>query len=181
MGVRVQLGHAPGVKCSNPGDVVPKFTVLHTNGIHVVHVRFCRCEGAASRHVQLLRTRWWPATSQSTQTAATMELMRTFRVLNLQARANATDFYRSFVILTDDSRMLDLPVRTCWVSSIQTLTVFIPRIAWTSFDLWCTLGGWFSSSGRVGGLCWLVDERAHHRAASHSHVVHALILASIFR
>jgi hypothetical protein len=35
-----------------------------------------------------------------------------FRVLNLQARANATDFYWSLVILTDEGRTADVPVRS---------------------------------------------------------------------
>jgi hypothetical protein len=56
-------------------------------------------------HVQLLCNHWWPATAQRPRTVATLELLKTFRILNLQARANATDFYRSLEYLTHGSRL----------------------------------------------------------------------------
>jgi hypothetical protein len=92
-------------RCPHPGDHIQDFTVLHTTGIHVIDLSFCGCREAATNHVQLLRNHWWPATAQRPCTVATLELLKTFQILNLQARANATDFYRSLEYLTHESRL----------------------------------------------------------------------------
>jgi hypothetical protein len=105
LGLRVRVGHEDHAQCPHPRDRVKNFTVLHMTGIHVVDLQFCGCTGAPAKHVQLLRSHWWPATTHSPHTAATMELLRTFRIINLQARANATDFYRSLEYLTHENRL----------------------------------------------------------------------------
>ena len=65
LGLNVQLGHPIGEQCHRPRSV-PKdeFVVLHNNGIHVVCLAFCGCETAETLSRQLLRIRWFPATSE---------------------------------------------------------------------------------------------------------------------
>ncbi|KAJ7896110.1 hypothetical protein B0H14DRAFT_2198637, partial [Mycena olivaceomarginata] len=43
LGLRVQLGHLPGTRCSEPIQLHKSFTVLHINGIHHVMVDACDC------------------------------------------------------------------------------------------------------------------------------------------
>jgi hypothetical protein len=117
LGVHIQLGHGLGGDCLAYGEAIPHFTVMHTNGIHVVNLRFCACHGAPSKHVQLLCSQWWPATTAQPRTAATVELLQTFRALNLQARANATDVYCLLELLSNEDGEEELPVST----SIQLL------------------------------------------------------------
>jgi hypothetical protein len=85
--------------------------VIASNGIHRVNIDFCGCANAPNQHIQLLETRWCPSTPISPQTAATMEVLRTFHVLNLQSRVPPTDFYRSLERMTDGQRLENLPVR----------------------------------------------------------------------
>jgi hypothetical protein len=105
LGLCIRVGHKAVHCCPHPGDHIQDFTVLHTTGIHIVNLSFCGCKEAVTNHVQLLCSHWWPATVQRPRTAATLELLKTFRILNLQARANATDFYRSLEHLTHKSRL----------------------------------------------------------------------------
>jgi hypothetical protein len=91
-------------------EPVTDFTLLHTNGLHTIHVRFCGCPEAPSWHVQLLCTRWWASTATYPQTAATVDLLAVFCAVNLHARANATDYYCSLERLTDDSIRASIPV-----------------------------------------------------------------------
>jgi hypothetical protein len=99
-----------GRQCCHHTEPVSDFTLLHTNGLHTIHVRFCGCPEAPSWHVQLLRTRWWASTATYPQTAATIDLLAAFCAVNLHARANATDYYRSLERLTDDSIRASIPV-----------------------------------------------------------------------
>jgi hypothetical protein len=76
IGLRIQLGHAPGVRCLNPRPATGKdFTVLHTNGIHSVAVDFCACETAPEVVAQLLRSCLFPATTKSPRSAATFHVL----------------------------------------------------------------------------------------------------------
>jgi len=86
------------------------FVVIALNGIHHVNVDFCGCLGGPDQYVQLLEMRWWPSTPIVPQTAATMDLLRHFHVMNLQSRVPPTDFYRSLVRLVDDQGLKKLPV-----------------------------------------------------------------------
>jgi hypothetical protein len=44
------------------------------------------------------------------QSAATMDLLRTFHIMNLQARVSPTNFYRSLERMTDGQGLVNLPV-----------------------------------------------------------------------
>ncbi|KAJ7201967.1 hypothetical protein B0H12DRAFT_1036111, partial [Mycena haematopus] len=63
-GLRIQFGHSPRHRCSNPQAGHSDFVVLHDNGIHKVHVDFCGCDTGdrVEHHLQLLRAGWYPAT-----------------------------------------------------------------------------------------------------------------------
>jgi hypothetical protein len=77
-GLQVNLGHTPTDPCPQPDASLEDFMIIYTTGVHVVHVNFCGCKDALSRHVQLLRMHWWPATALQLRTAATMEVLHTF-------------------------------------------------------------------------------------------------------
>jgi len=89
-----------------------KFVVIVSNGIHSVNVDFCGCPGHPEHFVQLLEIRWWPSTPITPQTAATMDVLRFFHVMNLQARLAPTDFYRALERLTDGQGLTEVPVRS---------------------------------------------------------------------
>lgn len=111
LGLRIQLGHHSSERCeisqSGPSD----FTVIASNGIHVVNVLFCACPGALSRRDQLLEFGWWPATEQNPQLAFTMEVLRKSHIINLEARTPLTELYRSYVNMTYGTGIVKTSVR----------------------------------------------------------------------
>ncbi|KAJ3816752.1 hypothetical protein F5880DRAFT_1445462, partial [Lentinula raphanica] len=46
IGITVQVGHPAGEECLNP-RTIHDFTVIHTNGIHTVHLMYCNCPNRA--------------------------------------------------------------------------------------------------------------------------------------
>ncbi|KAG2133686.1 uncharacterized protein EDB93DRAFT_1044132, partial [Suillus bovinus] len=76
LGLRVQLGHTPSEHCYNAQPVsCDEFTVIDAHGIHDVTVNFCGCKTAQIRYKQLLRARWFPATTADPWTAATFSIL----------------------------------------------------------------------------------------------------------
>ena len=84
--------------------------VIHTNGIHVLSLNFCGCEGSPPRFQQLLEIGWWPATPLESQTAATFQGLEHFQAVNLNGSCLATDYYRALETITDGSGLEPLPV-----------------------------------------------------------------------
>ncbi|KAI0712134.1 hypothetical protein C8Q76DRAFT_693826 [Earliella scabrosa] len=107
LGLCVQLGHEVGEICINSkaswGD---DFVVLDVFGIHEVRVKYCACERALPSHVQLLRARWFPATSVNPKTAATFRLLESFHLLSTQSKVSAYEFYISLSRRTDNTGVL---------------------------------------------------------------------------
>ncbi|KZP13327.1 hypothetical protein FIBSPDRAFT_913099 [Athelia psychrophila] len=90
LGLRIQLGHAPGRYCTSFVEGNKDFVVIHTNGIHTVQFEFCGCTDVPA-HIQLLRISWYPATPLQPQTCATLDALRQFHFLNLQALEYMSD------------------------------------------------------------------------------------------
>ncbi|KAJ3964968.1 hypothetical protein EV361DRAFT_873590 [Lentinula raphanica] len=113
LGITVQVGHRAGERCVNP-KVIHDFTVIHTNGIHTVHLMYCNCPNrvvAGEWYQQLLRHRWFPATHLEPCTAATYRVLDTFHVLTLQGKVTTYDFYAGLEKLTDNTGVKNLKDR----------------------------------------------------------------------
>jgi len=107
IGHRVQLGHQPGEICTSPQRSTRPFTVIHTNGIHLLDVWFCGCDLAVhhgDRVQQLLRRRLFPATTTDPQSGSTFDLLESAQVLSVQSKMSLYDFYIYIEILTDATR-----------------------------------------------------------------------------
>ncbi|KAL1658134.1 hypothetical protein GGF50DRAFT_67861 [Schizophyllum commune] len=104
LGQVVQLGHRPHETCLQPIAAHSDFTVIHTNGIHLVNVQFCGC-GKGPRHTrqQLMRNGWWPASVKNPQTCATIACLRLFHKLNACSKISIHEFYRAVERLTDNT------------------------------------------------------------------------------
>ncbi|KAI0029745.1 hypothetical protein K488DRAFT_14708, partial [Vararia minispora EC-137] len=111
LGLRVQLLHAAGEECQNRHeDQERNFVILHTNGIHHVHVDFCTCEERGGRKrdgskldrpTQLLDMRLFPATAHALHTAATFTALDDFHMKTNIGNICATKYYQSLVHATD--------------------------------------------------------------------------------
>jgi hypothetical protein len=114
IGLRVQLGHAPGHFCSNPKPAPHNFTVVHTNGVHSVNVNYCECDHyaqAGSHRQQLLRRQWFPATHKEPKSCATFTVLEQFHMHNLQGKITGYDFYSALEKLSDNSGLKKFKVR----------------------------------------------------------------------
>ncbi|TDL13692.1 hypothetical protein BD410DRAFT_686190, partial [Rickenella mellea] len=104
LGLRVQLGHLPHESCNNPHPATAGFTVIHTNGIHLVAVDFCACvspSNAICRRIQLMRRQWFPASQNMPKTCCTFRVLEGFHTMSLQSKMSAYDYYAALTKLTD--------------------------------------------------------------------------------
>jgi hypothetical protein len=110
LGLRVQLGHTPDDHCYNPRPSAGNdFVVVDANGVHEVALDFCGCDTAQLRYKQLLRMRWYPATTTDPQTAATFNVLEHYHLLSYESKVSAYEFYHSLSRRTDNTRLS--PVR----------------------------------------------------------------------
>ncbi|KAF7293735.1 CxC2 domain-containing protein [Mycena chlorophos] len=102
LGLRVQLGHpAADVRCPKPAAAHSEFVVLHDNGIHQVAFDYCGCNGAKPEYLQLLQSRFFPATTRRPQTCATFTCLDRFHAFSLKPKTAAFDFYDTLERLTN--------------------------------------------------------------------------------
>ncbi|KIJ10070.1 hypothetical protein PAXINDRAFT_16915 [Paxillus involutus ATCC 200175] len=105
LGLRIQLGHALGSLCCNPEPAHhdDNFILVDLNGIHSVALDFCNCETAQAHHIQLLRARWYPATTSEPKTAATFRLLDHFQMYTLESKGSAFEYYHALSHLTENT------------------------------------------------------------------------------
>lgn len=115
IGLIVQLGHPLGDSCTYPKAGHANFIVAHTNGLHEVALNYCQCRGSPTPREQLLDYGWWPATVDSPQTCATIQLLRQFHHLSLQCSTNLADYFKVLELMSDPWTLA--PVRVSCVYS----------------------------------------------------------------
>lgn len=112
VGVEVQLMHDAGDRCPLRATV-NDFSVIDTNGTHVVRLHYCECSRGVhvDRYNQLMRAKLWPATPDNPKMATTFEALDQFSRLTLLGRLTAYDYHKALVAATDAMGILGLPVR----------------------------------------------------------------------
>ncbi|KAG1852112.1 hypothetical protein DFJ58DRAFT_885682 [Suillus subalutaceus] len=104
LGLRVQLGHPVGERCFNHSRAYDDdFNILDINGIHKLALDFCACESALSHINQILRARWYPATSIDPKSAVMFHLLEHFHMLTFESKASAFEYWQTLVHLTDNT------------------------------------------------------------------------------
>lgn len=83
--------------------------LLHTNGVHVMDVQYCNCEGKPE-WVQLLDHCLFPGTSDRPRSAFTFAVLKQFRTMNLVSKIAARDYLSSLIQLTSAAFPSDIPV-----------------------------------------------------------------------
>ena len=145
----MQLGHPVGEKCTSLQRSTRLFTVIHTNGIHLVDIWFCGCNLAVrhgDRVQQLLRRRILPATTTDPQTGSTFALLEFTHVLSVQSKLSLYDLYISIEILTDATRVSD--VKVCVRHDCPLLPLLSNangRVGTKNFSGWSEYGATYTS------------------------------------
>ncbi|KAJ7821478.1 hypothetical protein B0H14DRAFT_3089114 [Mycena olivaceomarginata] len=112
LGVRIQLGHRLGEKCSNPAPASgDDFVIITSQTIDEVGLDYCNCSLAQSKPVQLLRMRLYPATGTNPRSAAMFSVLRRFAHMSLESKCSAYEFYNSLVRETDNMGLVPLRER----------------------------------------------------------------------
>ncbi|KAJ7038483.1 hypothetical protein C8F04DRAFT_1256091 [Mycena alexandri] len=101
LGLRVQLGHPPGVICPRKKPAATDFVLYDTTGVHELALDFCGCREAPERRTQLMRVCWWPATVKEPNTCATFAVIKLFQILNCLGKLSAYDFLRGLEMVTN--------------------------------------------------------------------------------
>lgn len=125
MGLVIDLGHG-NQECPAPKDRTPRsMQIIDLFGVFTVRVRFCGCSrsnGAASeQRTQLLRMRWFPATTTSPHTAVTFRCLDHVCHLNNQGKLTGYDYYQSLMHATDNAELDPPNVRSSAVVSFTLI------------------------------------------------------------
>ncbi|KAI0744400.1 hypothetical protein C8Q76DRAFT_604248 [Earliella scabrosa] len=103
VGLRLYTGHQ-GNRCPHISRAPRRMVIVHEHGIHKIPVSFCECITplSAASPIQLLRLGLYPGTWTSPRTAFTLNVMKDYHLLSLQANVSAQDFHTYLTRCTDN-------------------------------------------------------------------------------
>ena len=101
VGYQFQLGH-DGLRCPAALSEGREFIVIHEHGIARITIAYCDCPEGAPHTTQLMRGGLWPATWEKPRSAITLQALKTFHSLTLNAHTNAHDFITHLERLSDN-------------------------------------------------------------------------------
>jgi CxC2 like cysteine cluster associated with KDZ transposases len=108
------------------GDV-RALTVVHTNGVHHLLVKFCSCavgeEDPVEDDIQLLRARLYPASHREIRTAFTFAVMDNYLLDNLECYTSAFHYFSKLRRLTNEVFPKKVPVRFSFEISIYLVAL----------------------------------------------------------
>ncbi|KAJ6609627.1 hypothetical protein B0H10DRAFT_2297035 [Mycena sp. CBHHK59/15] len=104
LGLRIQLGHLLGQRCSNPARAAgDDFVIVNSHTIDEAGLDYCNCGQSKPRPIQLLRMRLYPATGTNPRSAATFAALDRFDLMCLESKCSAYEFYNSLARETDNT------------------------------------------------------------------------------
>ena len=84
--------------------------IVDTSGVHQLCIGWCQCTTAAEPHIQLLRSRLFPATIKRPSTAFTFSLLDYFHIDSVECKTSASSFFSKLCRLTNNSNPHSVPV-----------------------------------------------------------------------
>lgn len=111
LGLVVNIAHSPGIcpVCPN----TQRIFVVDLSGYHFVRVWFCACSHTSFLEPfrQLLRIRWYPASTRRPKTVFTFDLLDLYHKISMQGKLNLYDFYTAIMQRTDNRGHAKVKVR----------------------------------------------------------------------
>lgn len=71
----------------------PVLTVVHTNGLHYLRAKFCKCPNAPSPDVQVLMARMYPATQLRVQTVFTQAVLDDCMLNRVECKTSTHNYF----------------------------------------------------------------------------------------
>jgi hypothetical protein len=109
------LGHSTsGRSCPDDDDVFGdrRMTIIHVNGIFQHCVRFCKCQGANSEHIQLFDHRLFSSTFDRPETAFTLDVLEYYGIDAMECKTSAQSFFQKLRRVTNNAFPEEVPVRS---------------------------------------------------------------------
>ncbi|KAK7028481.1 CxC2 domain-containing protein [Favolaschia claudopus] len=144
-----------GFACPHPAAQTRTLVVLDFPHVHTVNFKYCACDNSddASNLQQLLRNRWYPATTVDPGTCATFATLEAFRLLNVVSNVNVQDFVKTMERRSDATRVGSIPDRYKAFGLMSRQWAFLKRLkrAGRGHD---ERGAAGTERGELGVLCW---------------------------
>jgi len=84
--------------------------VVDISGVHQLHIGWCRCKDAPAADVQLLRSRFFPASILNPSTAFTFGALEYFHIDSVECKTSASSFFSKLRRLTNNTNPDSVPV-----------------------------------------------------------------------
>ncbi|KAI1788225.1 hypothetical protein LXA43DRAFT_895044 [Ganoderma leucocontextum] len=100
LGYELVLEHR-GARCPGALSQGREFVIVHDHGIARLPIVYCSCPHAPPATTQLMRAGLWPATWEKPRSAITLQALKTFDSLSVNAHTTAHDFIGHLELLSD--------------------------------------------------------------------------------
>ena len=118
LGYELALEH-DGHRCPGAVSEARDFVVVHEHGVARIPIVYCNCRDAPPHTTQLMRAGLWPATWEKPRSAITLQALKTFDSLSVNAHTTAHDFIKHLEHLTDVVAPDEVKVREPLYSTIR--------------------------------------------------------------
>ena len=113
LGYVFRLGHCiSGAECPEDYGILGdrQMTIIHVNGVFEHCVRFCKCQGANSEHIQLFDHRLFSSSFDRPQTAFTLDVLEYYGIDALECKTSAQSFFQKLRRVTNNAFPEEVPV-----------------------------------------------------------------------
>ena len=84
--------------------------IVHTNGIHYLPIRICRCEGGPTEDIQMLRLGYYPSTYKYIRTMFTFQVLDDYLLANSECQTSGHHYYLKLRRMTNKATPHLVPV-----------------------------------------------------------------------
>lgn len=104
------VNHDKPKETSIPGARL--MVIVHTNGVHYLPVRICRCHDAPPEDTQMIRMGYYPSTYKCIRTMFTFQVLDDYLLANLECQTSAHHYYQKLRRMTNKAAPHLVPVDT---------------------------------------------------------------------
>jgi hypothetical protein len=126
----IDAGADPALAASTLG---PLRRVVHTNGLHNIHMISCQCHGEDALPLDLFASQLIPASLKRIQTIFTAQVLDQFRLCNLELKASAYQFHQLLRRLTRPMSPAEVPNLYREFRRMVRIWRWMKRLKWAGY------------------------------------------------